>query len=146
MMKRQLAAVALAAALASPAAAHDGVMDKTVLARMDGMKAMGAQAKQLGQMAKGETGFDAAAAEAALQDLAAEAARVPDLFAAEVIVHGSEARPVIWQDYGDFTAKAEDLEAVATGLEGTVRAQEDLGPALAEIGGTCKACHSVYRE
>ncbi len=71
---------------------------------------------------------------------------MPELFEAEVIVHKSEARPVIWQDYGDFIARAADLEAVAGELSGTILAQEDLGPALSKIGGACKACHSVYRE
>ena len=57
------------------------------------------------------------------------------------------AKPEIWQNWGDFTAKlaafqrsAQALNAAAAGNDmGAVKAR------YADIGGTCKACHDKYR-
>lgn len=58
------------------------------------------------------------------------------------------ALPIIWTQFSDFRAKfvsltnaARDLEAAAgTNNVGNVRT------ALAALGGSCKACHDVYRK
>lgn len=58
------------------------------------------------------------------------------------------ALPIIWTQFADFRSKhialtnaARDLEAAArTNNPATVRT------ALASLGGTCKACHDVYRK
>jgi cytochrome c556 len=58
------------------------------------------------------------------------------------------ALPIIWTQFPDFRSKhiaftnaARDLEAAArTNNAATVRT------ALATLGGTCKACHDVYRK
>jgi cytochrome c556 len=54
--------------------------------------------------------------------------------------------PTIWEQFDTFTARARDTEAAAERLAGTINAATDLGPALGELGATCKACHSAYRK
>ena len=129
--------------VAGSALAHDGVKNPAVLARMEGMKKMGGAAKILGEMVKGAVAFDAASANAAMETLRVESARIEALFEAEEDDPKSEAVPAIWQNYPDFTAKAEALNAAASGSVGTLT---DLQGVISQIGGACRACHKGYRE
>lgn len=132
--------------LATFAAAHTGVKNPAVVARMDAMKATQDGVKVLGAMVKGERSFDATAARAAAAEIAAEAARTPDLFKAQETDPNSEALPVIWEDFADFTAKSKDLERVALALSASLETEDQLRAGLGQIGAACKACHEVYRE
>lgn len=146
-MPKTARSLALALGLSATAAlAHEGVQNPAVMARMDGMSAIGDATKLLGRMAKGETPFEAEAARGAAATIADHAAEVPALFEAPEDDPKSEAKPLIWQDYADFTDKAGALEAAAADAAGSIAAAEDLRPALAAIGETCKACHERYRE
>ncbi len=129
--------------VAGAALAHDGVKNPAVMARMEGMKQMGGAAKILGEMVKGAVVFDAASANAAMETLRVESARIEALFEAEEDDPKSEALPAIWQDYPDFTAKAEALNAAASQTVGSL---EELQGAISQIGGACRACHKDYRE
>ncbi len=131
--------------VATFASAHGGVTDPTVLARMQGMSAMAEHMKTIGDMAKGGRSFDAVSVENALARLSEEAARVPGLFETKVTDPKSEARAVIWEDFGTFAGMAEDLRLVSSGLSGSVATDADLPEALQTIGEACKACHADYR-
>ncbi|NVO24366.1 c-type cytochrome [Donghicola mangrovi] len=133
-------------AMGTAALSHGGVQDKNVMARMEVMKTIGSQMKLIGKMAKGETAFDAAAVNAALTEIAAQAALVPDSFETPATDPKSEALPLIWEQFDDFTKLAGDLESTAANLAGTVQTDADLGPVMGQMGATCKACHSTYRE
>ena len=128
------------------ALAHSGVNNAAVLARMESMKRTGDAMKVLGDMAKGTTAFDSVAARTAADKIAVEAGRTADLFELPEMDPKSEALPAIWQTFDDFTAKATTLEDTARGLSTSLTSAEDLGPALASLGGTCKTCHTAYRE
>lgn len=142
-MKRTLAAVLTGAILSTAAIAHADVSNPAVAARMDAMKAIGGSMKTLGDMAKGATDFDAAAAQAALDTVAAKAAEVPALFEAQETDPESEAKPEIWTNWDDFVSKAQAMQAAAEGA--SIGSAADIGPAMGALGGTCKACHSDYR-
>ncbi len=130
--------------VASAAAfAHSGVANPAVLQRMEAMKQIGDQMKVLGSMAKGQVAFDAGAAQAAVDAIAAQAAQVPDLFREPVTDPKSEALPSIWESYGDFTLKAEALQVAANAQ---ISAERDLAPTVAALGAACKACHSHYKD
>ncbi|MEO9826651.1 MAG: cytochrome c [Paracoccaceae bacterium] len=137
---------ALALALTTTAAlAHEGVKNPSVMARMHGMKTIGAQAKVLGEMAKGTTVFEAARAQAAATTLAQEAERIKGLFEAREDDPKSEALPVVWDTFPDFTAKAQTLQIAAESAQ-TITTQEQLQTAMRDIGATCSACHKAYRK
>lgn len=138
--------VLLTFGMATAALAHSGVQSAAVKARMDGMSAIGENLKIIGSMAKGETAFDAEAAQSAAAEIARRAARMPARFEAEESDPKSEALPSIWEDFSDFTGKAAALEEVALGLSASIQSADDLGPALGALGGACKACHSQYRQ
>lgn len=145
-MKRRYAVICAAALLASAAFAHQGVQNAAVKARMDSMSAISQGLKVLGAMAKGEAAFDATTARAAAADIARHAAETPALFAAPETDPKSEALPVIWDQFDDFTAQSQALESIARGLSTSLSAPQDLGPALAALGASCKSCHEAYRE
>ena len=128
------------------AIAHQGVQNPAVKARMDGMSAIAENLKVIGSMAKGEKDFDAEAARIAAAAIAKHAADTPHLFEANETDPKSEALPVIWEKFGDFTAKATQLETIARELSVSIAGREDLKLALAALGQNCKACHSAYRE
>ncbi len=131
---------------ASAALAHGGVQNAAVLARMDAMKAIGDATKVLGEMAKGTTAFDVEAARAAAETIASHAAETPVLFEAREDDPKSEALPGIWENFEDFTAKAADLQALAGDLAMGLDTPDALRAGLGDLGATCKACHTEYRE
>jgi cytochrome c556 len=142
--RRLLAALALAG-IAATAAAHSSVDNAAVQARMDAMKRMATHLKTLGEMAKGNRDFDAAAAQEAARRLEAEAGKIPALFEPEEDHPASEAKAAIWEEWEDFTGLAEDLAAASEDATG-ITAPDDLRPALRELGASCGGCHQAYRE
>lgn len=128
----------------SLAAVHADATDPTVKARQAAMKTIGGNVKTLGDMAKGAIAFDAMKAQAATAAITEQAAMVPALFEPQASDPESDAKPAIWENYGDFTTKAKALETAAAGV--TIASAADLGAAMGSIGGTCKACHSVYKQ
>ena len=133
-------------ALATTALAHNGVKNAAVMARMNGMTAIAANLKTIGQMVKGKTQFNATTAKSAANAIAAHAADSSDLFRARETDPKSEAKDLIWQNYADFESKARDLETAALNAARSIEAKSDLAPALTAIATTCKACHKLYRE
>lgn len=145
MRKGMILAVALTG-LAGVALAHTGVKDKVVMKRMELMKSIGENTKTLGQMAKGKKPFDAEAARRAALEIANYAKTMPDHFEVKAEDPKDEAKPVIWDQFDDFTAKSLALEATARRFAGSVEAKADLPGGLRDIGAACKACHEVYKE
>ena len=138
--------VVLMLGLAGAAMAHEGVKNPAVKARMQAMGHIGASTKVLGQMAKKATAFDAATARAEAAKIATEATRIEALFQAEEGDPKSEALPIIWQQFGDFTQMAEELHNVADTASGRIETLEDLQSEMRAIGKTCGTCHEVYRQ
>ncbi|MEO0918712.1 MAG: cytochrome c [Pseudomonadota bacterium] len=143
---RYLALFIIGLALATTAFAHEGVENPAVMKRMHGMKNIGSDLKIMVRMAKGETPFDQEAARAAAASIANHAADAPALFEAPEKDPKSEALPVLWENFDDFTDKAKDLEDAAQKMSTTVTSLDELRPALQELGAKCTACHRVYRE
>jgi cytochrome c556 len=136
-----IATFAAAAAIAGYAMAQDDMVAK----RQALMKDNGAQATIAGQMIKGETPYDAAAAKAAMEKIAANAAEIPADFPPGS--EGGDALPAIWANFADFEAKAAALktaaDAAAAATDGGVEA---FGPAFGAVGQACGACHQTYRK
>lgn len=139
---KTLAIASVVALSGSALIAHANVENPTVKARMDLMSAIGADMKTLGQMAKGQIDFDAAAAQAALDAMAAAAAEIPAKFEANETDPESDAADAIWENWDDFVAKAETLKAAAGA---TVTDAASLGAAMGSVGPTCGGCHKPYK-
>ncbi|MGH1416554.1 MAG: c-type cytochrome [Pelagimonas sp.] len=146
LTKKNICVAVLLASFGSVALAHGGVKNAAVMARMEAMKSIGDAMKVMGGMAKGATAFDATTARAAAADVARFAAQTPALFKAPESDPKTEALPEIWERFDDFTAKAEQTESLALALSRTLETPEDLNKGLMQLGGSCKACHKVYRK
>lgn len=139
--------ITLALAMASTAAiAHSDVKDPNVQKRMAGMKEMAAQMKTLGAMSKGQSAFDASAANAALDAISTQATSIPALFEVEANDPQSEALPRIWTDHVTFINHAARLNETAETLTGTVQQKNDLGRAIKQLGQSCRGCHETFKE
>lgn len=138
-----IAGFAFAQTALSPMEAHE--------AREAHMKLYGSQMKIMGDMAKGDTAYDAAAAQAAADKLL-ELAKVdqstwwPEGSDSDSVA-GSRALPVIWTDMEGILAKQADLEAAATNMQTAAGVDlASLQAAIGAVGGACGGCHEVYRK
>ena len=130
-MFRNIAGVAGAAIMAMALSASAGQEE-----RRAGMKAIGAAAKAAGK------GQDAAANAQKIIDCAKA---IPVLFEDQEITGDSEAKPIIWSQWDDFSAKAKDLEMAAMAVLVAANNGGDVGAAVKGMFPTCGGCHKVYR-
>ncbi len=131
-------------AAATVLAAHEGVKDPDVKARMHVMKETKASMAVLGDMAKGDRAFDAEAAQQARTDLMRHALEIPKLFETPATDPKSAALPAVWESFPDFTQRALDMNAAFTALD--VSSLDALRGGISEVAGTCRACHREYRK
>lgn len=113
---------------------------------MHGMKEIAQSLKVIGQMAKGASAFDAEQARQAASAIASHAGEITSLFEANETDPKSEAKPAIWENYSEFSDKANSLEVLATELSASIVSEADLKGALSSLGKSCKGCHSIYKE
>lgn len=59
----------------------------------------------------------------------------------------TEAKPEIWTDFADFTAKMKDLERESAALSTIAKSGDEakMREQFAKVGGACKACHDKYK-
>ena len=138
--------IPLSLTTATIALAHEDVENPTVKARMMAMTNIVENMRTLGGMAKGVVIFDLEQAKEALADIESIAKTVPRLFESDETHPKSEALPMIWTNFVDFTAKSEALENAAAQALANFSAKDDLVPSMRALGGTCKSCHSTYRK
>jgi cytochrome c556 len=143
-MRKWIAAGAalIAVGVVGQALAQDPLAQRIAL-----MKEMGAQARTLTQMARGQAPYDAAAATAAFTKIRDDAKAIPGLFPTPPQAgEKSRAAPAIWSDAAGFKAAAAKLEADATAaIPGAGGGQAALGPLLQKVGANCNACHEAFR-
>jgi cytochrome c556 len=125
------------------ALAESKAADPDVHARQNLMQSNGGAVGALGGMAKGEAAFDAAAAEAAKQQLITNAAGIAAAFTNNASDPEARAKPDVWTNWDDFAAKAAALGAAAAALDAS--SLDGIKAGLGAIGGACKDCHMAYK-
>ena len=147
-MKKFAVAGLAACLIASPVLAQD--FSAQLKARQGQFRIMALNLGILGGMAQGKTEYDAEAAQAAADTLVAvsmiqQGPHWPEGSDA-MSIDGTRAEPSIWDDNDDFLAKWADFGTAAEAMQAAAgNGQEALGPAMGQIGGTCKACHDAHR-
>lgn len=140
MRKSTLAFSAIASILGAAALAHSGATG-VVKERMDGMIALGGVVKELNPMMRAQTPFDAervrAGADVMIQHAGEQMTR---LFPEGSDGMPSEALPIIWEEWDEFTALAEQLALRAEGLKlsadvGLAASQDSGGASMMGGGG-----------
>ncbi|MCY6383364.1 c-type cytochrome [Hoeflea prorocentri] len=130
------------------ALAHSGATG-VVKERMEAMKYIAAQMKQIGVMVKGEQAYSADVAAAAAAVIAEHAETMPSLFPEGSNSMPSEALATIWSDWGRFARSAEELSITATTLSevaGSATSADEIRVQFAAVGKTCSACHEGFRK
>ncbi|MFC3227406.1 c-type cytochrome [Marinibaculum pumilum] len=137
--------VAAIAAAAAMVAASGGAMADVLAEREAGFKQ---NLKNMKAMAASLKAGEVKAMQAPAEEIAAYAAKIPDLFPAGSGEGDTEALPTIWQDWDDFTAKAKANGDAAMVLAKAAAGGDaaEAGAALKALGGTCGACHDKFRK
>nr|WP_321442775.1 cytochrome c [uncultured Cohaesibacter sp.] len=146
---RTLALAAIAASLlAVPALAND----KAIEARQGHFKLLGANMGALAAMAKGQVEYDAKKAQMHADNLFyMTKGNIGFLFVpgtdSTAMPDKTRAKKEIWDNFPEFGKKAGALaEAVAMLQTEAGKGRAELGKALGQTGGTCKACHDDFRD
>lgn len=100
--------------------------------------------KEVGAAAKAIRGGTDVAANA--QKIADIAGQVTVLFETNEITGDSGALPAIWENWDDFTAKANGLEQAALAIVAASNGNGDMAAAGKALGGACGACHKSYKK
>jgi cytochrome c556 len=104
------------------------------------------QARLLTGMARGQTPFNAASAQAAFARIEQNAQQIPTLFPAGSQQGKTSALPAIWEHKADFDARANKLELDAKAAQAGITDQASLQAALQRVGQNCGGCHETYRK
>lgn len=145
-----LTSIVALAAMGTGIAATAQDLPAPVQARQGQFQIMALNIGVLGNMARGNTEYDAEAASTAAANLVAisqidQSFHWPegtDNFALE----GTRALPAIWENLPDVVAKWTAFGSAAEGLAAVAGdGLEPMRAALGPVGGTCGACHDAYR-
>ena len=117
--------------------AQGGVID----ARSTAMKTLGGSLRRVGQAASAEDARGPAAA------IAGAAARLESLFPEGSGGPPTRSKPEIWQNMADFKVKLAALKDAAQALDAAAKGSDldAVKAAARNVGGTCGACHRLYR-
>ncbi|MFW6093026.1 MAG: c-type cytochrome [Pseudomonadota bacterium] len=58
---------------------------------------------------------------------------------------GGDALPAIWENPDDFESRLASFQEAAQAFESAVSTGNGIGPAINELGQSCKSCHDDYR-
>jgi cytochrome c556 len=130
---------------AAPLLSHRALADdnSVIEYREHIMNTLNEQAAALGEILSGAIPDDAAVAHFEAIALAASIA----LKAFEPKVPGGEAKPIVWNDWADFSRRMNEF-AKETAKAAKLAQQQGKDASLADLVGafTCKECHDVYRD
>jgi cytochrome c556 len=150
MLRTTAIAGALGACLAAGVAFAQADPDNAIKYRQTIYETLGANLTAVVMNLKGEVAFpDAVAVHA--RTVADTAPLVLPAMEQDTAGQGSaetEALDKIWDNWDDFTSKAEDMQAAATRLAELAQGDDmqAIGAQVQELGGTCKSCHDEYRD
>jgi cytochrome c556 len=101
------------------------------------------------KMVKGETPYDQAAVNTALNELEASVGKIPTVFATnpkeDVVNANFGSSQKIWQNKADFDAKVPPVTKTIAEVKGTVKDAASLKVAFDAIQAKCTDCHETYR-
>ena len=101
------------------------------------------------KMVKGETPYDQAAVNAALNELEASVGKIPTVFVTnpkeDVVNANFGSSQKIWQNKADFDAKVPPVTKTIAEVKGTVKDTASLKVAFDAIQAKCTDCHETYR-
>jgi len=144
-MIRTMLAIVIGLGVTAAIAQEDPIKARKAL-----MKTNGQQAKVLGDMVKGDTPFDLAAAQKAFANFQNAASKMPELYPDSS--KGGDpsddfnASPKVWDNMADFKARFVKFGDDAKAAASSVKDLDSLKAAMGNIGkNDCGSCHETYR-
>lgn len=146
------------ALLAIPISAHDGATG-IIKHRMDSMKSLRDASKSVGNMFKGKTDYDVNAMRSASETFIKHGEVMPSQFPDTTESregHETEALPVIWENWDEFTALADKFtqdsrafDAIVVELQALPKLDKDsirtARTAFFKAVKNCSGCHEQFR-
>jgi cytochrome c556 len=104
-------------------------------------------ALNLSKMSRGENPFDLAKVNAAFDQWAETAQKLPTLFP-EPPMPGQETRalPKIWENKADFEAKIASFTKAIADNKDKAKTLDEVKVAFANVSNACNNCHETYRK
>ncbi len=126
--------------------AHEGA-NGVVKERMESMKSVARSMKRINKALRSSSDIDRAAIKREAAAITKHARDFPQKFPVGSEGGMSEAKPEVWQNPGDFSAKSMALATAAERLSGaaSIGSREELYAGFSGVGKTCGSCHRVYR-
>ncbi|MDO4226279.1 cytochrome c [Neisseria sp.] len=138
-----------AAETSAPATASGSALSpkEAVKEREKLMESFKKDAGTMGKMVKGETPYDAAAFQAAADNLAANADKPWVHYTPESANEESEAKPEVWSKPDEFKQAIEKFTAAAAALKTAAASGklDDVKKPFGDVGQSCKSCHDTFR-
>ncbi|MDO6725462.1 cytochrome c [Cognatishimia sp. 1_MG-2023] len=153
MTFKLISTAALVVALGASAVMADGhskALMGAVKARQGQMQLYAHNLGVLGAMAKGDVAYDAAAAQAAADNLVAvsglNAMTMWPQGSDSTSMEGTRAKAEIWSNFPDVGAKAGAMAEASVAMAAAAGSDlASLQAAMGPLGGACGACHKAYR-
>jgi cytochrome c556 len=145
MQTRNALALLVAVLLAVPVDAHEGATG-FAKERMDAMSGMGHAMKDVSHSIESNRNLASIAESAAI--VHETALKIPQLFPPGSGTGITDAKPIIWEQWDQFQAKAQDLAAAASAL-GSIASSGDPKAIYAQYSAVthaCSGCHDTYRQ
>lgn len=135
-------------ALLTGAVVAHGEATGVVKERMEMMKGVGDNMKQVGAMIKGQVAFDSIVIANNAQAISDAAPQIPELFPNDSLHKPTEALPAIWEEWEQFSALSVKLSDEAKKLQETARGGDKraITRQFAKLGKVCSSCHTDYRK
>jgi cytochrome c556 len=145
------ATLTLALTLALPGAAlADEAAEAALKARQSLMSLIAYNLGPMAQMAQGRIDYDAAAAQAAADNLHGLTRHSQERLWPEGTANGeregSRALPAVWENLEEFAMRYATLQDATTALQAVAGdGLQAVQGALGGVGGACRDCHQTYR-
>lgn len=143
----RLALLFAGALLTGVVVAHGGATG-VVKERMEMMKDVGDNMKQVGAMIKGQAAFDSMVIAKHAQVISDAAPQIPELFPSDSLHKPTEALPAIWEEWDQFSTLSVKLGDEAKKLQETAQGRDKraISRQFAKLGKVCSSCHTDYRK
>ena len=146
-MKKVICGIALTLCATTAVAAKMGFekADEAIAYRQAVYGLMATNFGDLAAQVQGKKAFDAAVAEKRIANVAALSHMPWEAFIPGSDKGDSEATSKVWSDPVAFEKARQEFVQAVEMLKSTPVTADALGPAVAAVGKTCKACHSDFK-
>jgi len=126
--------------------AGSAIAQQNVIAERQGlMRQMFAAVRPTFAMLRGQTPYDERVVQNALQTIAANALRAPNLFTGDSKTGDTAALPLVWERRAEFESLLARLAQDAKAAQQTMVDEATFRSEFPKVVATCDTCHNTFR-